>query len=165
MSNTIVPTVDAVNTTSGTEVVKAGDDSAVQDAIDAIRSGQALAYSSITGTDYAAKLSILTAVTDSEPFADNLGKTIQLKDIIIQVIPMTDEQTGEVVDQPRILLLDDEGTAYHAISSALLRSLNNIIGIMGEPSTWEAPVPATLVKAGQGTRQYYTLKFGPAKRK
>jgi hypothetical protein len=143
------------------------DDDFVAAAIEDIRNGKALAYSSITAEDMGSRLAILEAVTDSQPISENLNKPIAIRDIIIQKIPMADQVSGEITDQPRIVFISEDGTAYHAISQGLLRSVNNLIGIAGEPGTWPAdnlPV-ATFKRVGPNGRQYFTAAFGAATKK
>lgn len=136
----------------------------VTSAVQALGSGQALAYSSIQGDDFESKLAVLSAITDSSPISENLGKTIQLVDLVVQVIDLTDPQTGELTRQPRIILVDADGVAYHAISSGMLRSLSNLIGVLGQPATWPTPVPVTVKSAKARVGSYFTLQFGAAKK-
>lgn len=145
------------------------ENDATAKAIEDIRNGRALAYSSINADDPASRLEILSAVTDSEPVREHLKKLVFIENIVIQRIEMADQQTGEMVTQPRIVFLVRQGTedgdpiALHAISQGLLRSVNNLIGIAGEPSTWTGALPpAAFLLAGPAGRQYLTMKFGNA---
>lgn len=162
MSN-VIPTAPASEDTAGTEVALIDENDAVTEAIQAIRSGNALAYNSIVGDDWDAKLAALNAVTNSEPLRDHLGQPIAVTNIIIQsvVIETTDPKSGEVTGsrQPRIILLDDSGNAFHAISGGLLKSVGNIIGIMREPSTWTSPVSIEVTKEKGKRGDYMTAKL------
>lgn len=136
-------------------------DPIVDSAINSLNTGTGLAYSSITGDDFDTKLRVLSAVTNSEPFQDNIGKTIQLKDIVIQKVSLKnrDNPNGPRVIQPRVILLDTEGNAYHAISGVLLGSVGNFIGILGQPSTWPAEGVATkFVRAKAQTGSMYLIE-------
>lgn len=117
-------------------------------------------YSTVRGEDKASKLRVLAAITDSEALSDHLREKIELKDFIIQVIQMPDEKTGEVNDVPRVVLLAADGKAYHAISSGILQSLRNYVGVLGDPNTWDEPVAVTCdeVKGRNGYR-FMTLKL------
>lgn len=124
-----------------------------------------VAYSSIKGDDIDAKMDVLNAVSNAEPIAQHLGEELLIRDIIIMNTTLTDKATGEVVEVQRTVVITEDGTAYAAMSGGIIRSLNNMIGVLGEPSTWPAPVATTIVEAGPVGRRYYTAKFGPAKSK
>lgn len=138
------------------DVYEHGSD-AVSSAIQALAAGKQTVFSTIAGNDFETKLAVLQATTKSEPLADNLGKPIKLKDIVIQTIEMTDDATGETGPVPRVILVSDDGTAYHAISMGVFRAVENIIGILGMPSTWPAPLPVKVVREGKAPRAYFTI--------
>lgn len=145
------------------------ENDATAKAIEDIRRGRAFAYSSIVMNDPESKLEVLEAVTNSEPVREHLKELVYVEHIIIQRIEMADQQTGEMVTQPRIVVLtrqgepDGEPLVLHAISQGLLRSINNMIGALGEPATWGGFKPAAVfLLAGPAGRQYLTMKFGNA---
>lgn len=141
-----------------TEIVKV--DGGVQGAIQSLNKGEVTVYSSIKGDDFESKKATLNATTNSVAIADNLGKTISLANIIVQAIDMEDEKTGEVSEQPRVILIDDEGNAFHAISQGIFKSLENLLGILGAPDTWPAPVPVQVVEErGRKGYRYYTIRL------
>lgn len=116
-------------------------------------------FSTIKGGGRAEKLATLSAMTASVPVSENLNKSIKVAHIIVQKIEMADETTGELKPQPRIVLIDEGGTAYHAISGALYKSVENIIGIFGsDPAGWGGPIPIKIVQEGSGTRKYFTAR-------
>jgi len=131
--------------------------SATDAAIEKLAAGRATVFSTIQGDDFSTKLAVLNATTASEPIAENLNKPIQLVNVVVQSIDMADEQTGEVSAVPRTILVDKDGKAYHAISSGIFKAVENIIGILGQPHTWPAPVAVKAIREGSGTRQYFTL--------
>jgi len=124
-------------------------------------SGDLQMYTSVKGVDKVAKLKVLDAITNSEPLADHLRESFNLTDFVIQVIQMADEKTGEIGNVPRIILITDDGKAYHAISSGVLQSLRNFVGVLGEPGTgdaWPVAVTCDEVKGRNGYR-FMTLKL------
>jgi hypothetical protein len=146
------------------------ENDATAQAIEDIRNGRALAYSSLKMDDMESRIEVLDAVTNSEPVKKNLGKLFFIENIIIQRIQMADQQSGEMVTQPRIVFLarkakrDGDPIALHAISQGLLRSVNNLLGIAGDPTTWTADTlpQAAFELAGPAGREYLTMKFGKA---
>lgn len=117
-------------------------------------------YSSIKSDDFASRMNVARALTTSEPLDENLGKTINLVDFIIQPVDLANQQTGEVQTAPRVVLIGDDGQAYHATSIGLLSSLRNIVTALGEPSTWPQPVGISVVKQkGNNGYSFFTVKF------
>lgn len=153
---TVSTAVDVLDTDSG---------SAVGQEILALAQGKSAFLSTLTGDDFETKVKTIEAMTNSVPVKENLNKTINLVNIIVQAVPMADRATGEIREQPRILLLDADGTAYHAISGGLWRSVQNILNVLPHPSQWPSPLPIHIasVKGGQG--DFYTAKIGNAPKK
>lgn len=132
--------------------------------IQGLASGNLDMYSSFTGNDFDTQVKMFEAVSNSEPISDNLGKVIQLKDVVVQRVEMSDEDTGEVSEGARVILIDADGSPYHAISQGLLTSLKNLFLMAGEPKTWPAPVPVKVVqKQGKGKNRYFTIQVATGK--
>lgn len=138
-------------------------DPVVDSAIASLNTGTGLAYSSVVGDDFDTKLRVLNAVTNSEPVKRNIDKVFNLKDIVVQKVALKDTRPGagpgDRIVQPRIILLDTEGNAYHAISPVLLGSVGNFIGILGEPKNWpEGGVPTRIKANKAAVGEFYTIE-------
>lgn len=136
--------------------------SAVAQEIRNLATGNVAFYSTLVGDDFATKVATVEAMTNSIPIKENLNKTVNVANIIVQSVSMVDTNSGEMQDQARIILLDADGTAYHAISGGLWRSVQNILGIVGHPSTWPAPLPIHIVSVKGRQGDFYTAKIGEA---
>jgi hypothetical protein len=136
--------------------------SAVSQEIRNLATGNVAFYSTLVGDDFATKVATVEAMTNSIPVKENLNKTINVQNIIVQAIAMVDTNSGEVQDQARIILLDADGTAYHAISGGLWRSVQNILGVVGHPSTWPTPLPIHIASVKGRKGDFYTAKIGEA---
>lgn len=121
-----------------------------------------VAYSSIRGTDDDAKMRVLEAISDAEPMQEKLGTVLAITDIIILNTTVTDRNTGEVAEVQRTVIIQEDGTAVATMSGGIIRSLNNLLAVYGEPYTWNGPKYGTVVEAGSKGRQYYTIKWGKA---
>jgi hypothetical protein len=128
-------------------------------AVQGLNDSSIAGYSSIKADDFKTKLTVLDAMNNSTPLDEYLNQPFELKDIIVTVVHLADQKTGEVKPQPRIVLIDSTGTARHATSTGLMQSVTTLIGVLGEPHTWPAPVKAKVVKEGNGTNKYFTLKL------
>lgn len=159
MSNTEIATTNAA------AVAVVGENSLTSQ-LAKFRSGETSIVSSIVGTDFDTRLKVADAVTTSEALDDgNIDKTINLTNFVIQAVEMVNEQTGVVEDQPRVILIDDEGVAYHAISKGLFSSLGNLTAILGEPASWPRPVPAYVTKQKAKVGKVMVLRMGAAPKK
>lgn len=120
--------------------------------------GRINGYSSIVATDFGSRLTAITAMQAAVPVSENLGKTINLKDVIIQEVHLANERTGEIVPVPRITFIDEDGTAYSATSDVLYKDLKNFFAILGTPNNWPAPVAVQVVKEKAKVGSFFTLK-------
>lgn len=83
---------------------------------------------------------------------DYINKEIALKDVFVEIIELANENTGELEQAPRIVLIDDKGESYQCVSNGIFGSLKKLMAIFGEP-TWEDPIHAVVkqVKVKRGT--------------
>ena len=148
------------NQMSELEIIETTPNANVLEEIRALASGTPKMYSSIKGEDFEAKKATFSAVSSAKKIRENLGKKINLENIIVQALDMADEQTGEISSQPRVILIDADGTAFYGISGGLFRSVDDIIGMLGEPHTWPAPLPVAVKEIqGKGANRFYTIEL------
>lgn len=149
--------------TVATEVEEVSQSRGVTDvagAIAGLNDSSAAFYSTIKGTDFAARKLIAAAQTKSTPLADNLNKEIALKNFIVQSVSLQDEKTGEVAEAPRVTLIAEDGTAYHATSTGLLSALRNVIATLGEPDSWPEALPVQVVEQrGRNGYRFMTIEL------
>lgn len=137
-------------------------DSTIADTIAALSAGMVndKVYATIKGEDFASRLLISKALSSSLPIADNLGKTINLVEVVLQKSEMENEQSHELEDVARVILIDEDGMAYHAMSRTLFRDVTqNILALVPDTSKWSSPIPIKVTKEGKAPRAYYTLTF------
>jgi hypothetical protein len=124
-----------------------------------LTNGQNSVFSTISGDGFAPKAALLNALSNSIPVSENINKHIELANIVVESIDLANETTGEIETQPRVILVDNDGTAYHAISGPVFRDVQRLLAVMGHPASWPAPLPVKIIKGGQGTRQYFSIKL------
>jgi len=147
------------DTTPATETADNGpvDVALVDDETTALRPGTDVAsiiesmndpskvVTTITGEDFDARLALASALTSSDPVADHLGETILLTDYVITEAQFVAKDTGELVTAPRVVLVGEDGKAYHSVSVGMLTALRNIRLAVG--SLWgQKPVPVKVVR-------------------
>lgn len=91
---------------------------------------------------------------------DTLGTTIMLKDVMIHPVQFQDDQTGELIEGYRCVLIDADGTSYGATSKGLFNALSQFFAIKGHPNTWSEPKPIRVVeKKGRRGFKFYTIQI------
>ena len=66
-----------------------------------------------------------------------INKQIKLRHIFVEVIQVMSEQSGELVYVPRVILIDEKGTGYQAVSIGMYNSVKRLIATFGDPATWK----------------------------
>lgn len=149
-----IPTTDLVVADSS-----GNDGTNVEAAIRAFKANDVAVYSSLKGDDFDTRLKVASAVTSSVPLSDHLDKVIKMQNIVIHPVELTDTQTGELVMQARTIIIDDAGKAYHATSNVIVSRLRDLVGLLGEPSSWPGPVSVKVSRVkGTGANFFYDLR-------
>lgn len=155
------PMVHTANTTETLRGLEMTENTAVEVSTTAQpTSVQPPMYSTFSGGDREAKINQLKAMSASTPLENVLNQEMNLANFAIEYVEMADSETGELRWTPRISLVTDKGTAYHAMSVGLESSLRRIIAVMGEPkdsNNWPLIVKPVQEKAGKG--RVFTLQI------
>lgn len=119
-------------------------------------------FTTVKGETLEDRKRVFNAIQSAERVADHLGKVIKIKDIVVQRVEIssTDEADGSVTTDvaPRVIFLADDGKAYVGLSNGLLRSAENILGVLGDPSTWGEPLAVKFAeKRGRNGFRFMTL--------
>lgn len=85
--------------------------------------------------------------------SEYIGQTITITDVYVEVVQITNEQTGEVTTAPRIVLFGN-GESWACVSTGVFGSLKKLFAVFGTPDTWEKPVTLQVkqIERGQGKR-------------
>lgn len=92
--------------------------------------------------------------------SDCIGETISLANIVAHPIQLVDENSGELIETMRMVLVDDKGTSYEAVSTGIVNAVARILQIFGQPDTWTGPIKVKPVQKGtrNGNNKVTTLK-------
>ncbi len=88
--------------------------------------------------------------------SDCINMQIKAKDLYIEVVQCTNEETGEITPCPRIVIIDDENVSYQCVSIGIYSALKKVIQVYGAP-TWKTPVKMEVKQISKGTRKMLTL--------
>lgn len=124
--------------------------------------GQSQMYCSISddGT-MQSKARIFNSINSPDKrVSDCIGETISLRNIVAHPIQLVDENSGELVETMRMVLIDEDGTSYEAVSTGIVNAVSRILQIFGQPDTWTAPIKVKPVQKGtrNGNNKVTTLK-------
>lgn len=108
-------------------------------------------WSSINEQDDKGKFAVINAmVGEALRGRDLLKESILVSNLLVHVVQLTDPETGEVVEGPRVVLIDPDGVCVSFVSMGVLASLKKIITVVGPPP-WTPPL--ICVPIAQRTRK------------
>ena len=116
-------------------------------------------FSSLKANTDEEKADLFNAINNPEKrLSDCINMTIKAKDLYIEVVNCTNEETGVVTACPRIVIIDENGVSYQAVSLGIYSALKKVIQIFGVP-TWENPISLEVKQVTKGTRKMLTLNI------
>lgn len=143
--------------------VAESSESALLASLDAMRNGGSLVVTTFEESGWDAKLATFDAMTNALRVDENFGTVINLRNWVVQPVEMPkddkDPSKGTAL-APRIILIDEDGTSYAAISSGILKSLENLVGVFGKPAGWPGSIPVVVSEErGRSGYRYMTLSI------
>lgn len=76
-------------------------------------------------------IKIYNAISDTQQLREYINVPLSITDILAHPVSLLDEKTGEVTDAIRTILIDEEGTAYAAVSEGIRSSITRLVQIAG----------------------------------
>ncbi len=148
-----------------TDVVLADDRKIIQpmsarEQVENLNNGALTVFSTYQTEDQAGKMQLFVALSDAHPLGEHLNETINLANVVAQVVEVNDEKNG-TTEAVRVILIDDEGRAYAGVSGGLFKAIQNMFQIIGLPHQWEngvIPVRVVREKARSGW-YFHTIKL------
>lgn len=109
-------------------------------------------YCSVHADTQEARLDIYEAVSNSRALDDLVGSYIEVENVIIQPVELTNINTGELEQRNRIVLMTPDGEAYGCSSRGVEMSMKNLFSIVGCPP-WTPAIKLDVIKK-QGRNGY-----------
>ena len=123
-------------------------------------------YFSVNPVTQEEKIAVFNAINNpDERLADHINETIEMRNLIIEMVDLTNESTGEIEACPRIIIIDNSGKTFQAVSVGVFSALKKIIAIFGEPKTWESFILVKVKQVTRGERKMLTLEIVPTPKK
>ena len=100
----------------------------------------------------AAAVAIYNAVNNKgESLADHKNEVLEIVNVAAHPVNLIDENTGELVEALRVVLIDKNGNNYDAVSQGIVSSLQKIFAIVGPAPYLEEPLKIKVIE--QKTRK------------
>lgn len=117
-------------------------------------------YSSFKAITQEEKISFYNAVNSTQKrIGDVINEVITVKDVYVEVVKCINKETGEEVDCPRTVLVDEEGTSYQAVSKGIFNGLVKAFQIFGTPDKWETPLSFKVKQVTKAEFKILTLEM------
>lgn len=94
-------------------------------------------FCSMQAEDNAAKVTLFNACSNPEKISSMIGKQIKMIHFFVEVIQTVSEQSGELVNVPRVVIIDEKGKGYQGVSIGLYNSVKRVVAMFGLPETWD----------------------------
>ena len=111
------------------------------------------------------KVAIFNAINGAdESVADHIGEVLEIVNVVAHPVELPDEETGEIIECLRTVLVDKNGKTYVAVSQGIASALSRIFSIVGTPDggAWEKePVKMKIkqIKTRTGNNKVNTIEL------
>lgn len=90
---------------------------------------------------------------------DCINEVIEVKHVFCESVNCVNRDTGEVSICPRIVLIDDKGVGYQAVSLGVYSALKKVFAIKGSPETWKKTIKLKVMQITKGERKLLTFNM------
>lgn len=114
-------------------------------------------FCSIVAKTVQEKALLFKAMNNPEKrLGDCINMKIMAKDLFCEVVTCINQQTGKMQDCPRMVIIDENGVSYQAVSLGVYSGIKKLIQVFGEP-TWEEPLPLVVKQITKGEKKLLTF--------
>lgn len=118
---------------------------------------ESVSFCSMKANDNKSKAMLFKAMNNPEKrIGDCINTLIKVKDVYCETVQVVSNETGETEWVPRVVLIDENGTAYQAVSMGVYSALAKVIRVFGMP-TWNVPIPIKIKQISRGERKLLTF--------
>ncbi len=118
---------------------------------------ESVSFCSMQANDNKSKAMLFKAMNNPEKrIGDCINTLIKVKDVYCETVQVVSNETGETEWVPRVVLIDEKGTSYQAVSMGVYSALAKVIRVFGMP-TWNEPIPIKIKQISRGERKILTF--------
>ena len=152
-----------MNETTNTNALVIREDIATVNLVEQLKNPMGQFYCSVAddGTRKS-KVAIFNAVNGAdESLGDHIGEVLEVVDVVAHPVTLTDEETGEIINALRTVLITKDGKTYTAVSQGITNALARVFSIVGMPSWKEEPVKMKIkqIKTRNGNNKVNTIEL------
>ena len=113
----------------------------------------------------ASAVAIYNAVNGADDkLSNHIGDVLEIVNVVAHPVSLVNEETGEVFEALRTILIDKKGKTYTAVSEGITSALSRIFSIVGMPDggAWEKdPVKMKIrqIPTGNGNNKVNTIEL------
>lgn len=117
-------------------------------------------YCTMQAEDKKSKARLFNACSSPVKLSDCINIPLDIIHFYVEVIQCANKESGELVNVPRVVLIDMKGKGYQAVSVGIYNSVKRIVAMFGHPSTWTEPVRVVTKNVDLGAGQHtYNLEI------
>lgn len=117
-------------------------------------------YCSFQPQTDAERVALFNAVSNpSAKLSSMIGKEINLINVYVEVVDITNTETGEVQKAPRIIFFDKSGASYSCVSKGVFGACKKLFSVFGTPEHWANPLPLEVKQLEKGTKRILTFEI------
>lgn len=111
-------------------------------------------YCSFEPKTDAERVQLFNAVSNpSAKLSSMIGKKIDLVNVYVEIVDITNTETGEVQRAPRIIFFDKNGASFSCVSKGIFGACKKLFSVFGTPDTWTKPIPLEVKQLEKGTKR------------
>lgn len=109
----------------------------------------------------ASKIKIYNTLQNPDKaLGDIIGQEIEVVHMMAHPVKLVAEETGELQDHMRVILVDSSNISYATVSGGITSALKQIFSIVGEPPFFDEPLKLKVIqKRGKGNNKFLTLEL------
>ena len=140
-----------------TEVIVADDGSQM---LMELTGNTQIAYCSLKANTIEEKKKLYNAQNSPDgKLSDMINMEIKVKDVYVEIVKLTYQNTGEEINAPRIVLIDNEGKSYQCVSIGIFKCLAKIFNLFGTPDKWGSHLSLKVKQVKTSKGSALTLEF------
>lgn len=88
---------------------------------------------------------------------DCINQEINVKDVFVEAVEIANRETGELQTCPRVILIDENGETFQAVSTGIFNALKKMFVVFGTPS-WDIPKRVKVRQITKGEKKILSLE-------
>lgn len=111
-------------------------------------------YCTMKAEDRKAKTTLYNACANPAKLSDNINIPIRMIHFYVEIIQCANKDSGEIVSVPRVVIIDEKGKGYQAVSVGIYNAIKRIVSMFGNPADWDSPVTVMCQNVDLGGGQH-----------